>query len=280
MATVDGLVIPKVYGDLVTQKVAEKVKVATLATELGYLADTQEGASVTFPKFKFIGDAQEVVKGIVSAIESLQQTSAEAEIKHFDKVVRIYDIDNITALGNHVENAAEQMGTVFARKLDAQLIECAIKSPLQVTTATGNAITASELNKALGLFADEQDVEDFAGIVINSLLLDSFINMQEFVSSSRTDVTMGNGIISRGCVGYFRGIPVYMSNHKTYDSVKGTCVTLIIKKDALAYMPKKRATIELERESKLHATDVVANYIFATHLVNDAGVVVLKKAGV
>lgn len=276
------LIIPEVYASLTREKFEGKVKVANLATNLGYLSNTTVGDTVTFPKFKTLSDVEEMVKGTALVPDSLEQTSSQATIKQFGKATRIFDMDNITAFGNQVQEAATQHGILFARNLDLGLIEEALTSPLVEGTANANAITATEIMKGLNLFGDERDTDDFAGIVVNSLLADSFYSMNEFVSREKTYTTDGNGVVRNGVIGYFLNIPVYLADHSkgeigTYNSVTGGCQTFIIKKNSLAYMTKRDINIELEREAKLKATDVVADFIYATKLVNDNGVVVLKQ---
>lgn len=272
------LIIPEVYSQLVREKFLGRVKVAKLATALGDLKNTTVGETVIFPKWKTIGDATEVNKGTSSVIEKLDQDSNSATIKMIDKIVRVYDIDNMTALGNGIDEASKQQAIVFARKLDLDLITECLTSPLKSSTAEAKAIIAAEINAALLMFGDEQDTEDMAGIVINSLLSASFYSMPEFVDVNKTyNAAMGNAIVTNGCIGYFRGIPVYMADHGTYDSTKNECISFIIKKNSIAYMEKKAIDTKEEREEKLHCSDIVGTYIYATKLINDAGVVVLRK---
>ncbi|NFS07362.1 hypothetical protein FDE99_06260 [Clostridium botulinum] len=270
------LIIPSVYAGIVREKFEGKVKVANLATNLGYLKNTKVGETVTFPKFKTIGDAEEVVKGKQSKIDELEQTSSQAKIKMIDKIVRVYDIDDMTALGNHIDEASKQQAIVFARKLDTDLIAECLTSSLKSATANAKAITADEINQGLLLFGDEQDTEEMAGIVVNSLVASSFYNMTEFITA-RTDTVQDNGIVRGGVIGYFRGIPVFMADHGTYDTTKNEAVSFIIKKDSIAYMEKKGINIVEEREEKIHCSDIVGDYIYACKLINDAGVVVLRK---
>ncbi len=271
------LIIPEIYAGLVREKFEGKIKIAGLATNLGILKNSNVGESVTFPKYKTIGDANEVVKGTASPISELEQTSSQATIKMIDKIVRVYDIDDMTALGNHIEEASNQQAIVFARKLDKDLVAEALTSPLKSATTGATTITPGEINAGLALFGDEQDTEEMAGIVVNSLLASSFYNMQEFITATRTDVAMGNGIVRSGVIGFFRGIPVYMADHGTYDSVKSECVSFIIKKNALAYMEKRAISIKEEREEKIHCSDLIGSYIYACKLISDDGVVVLRK---
>ena len=271
------LIIPEIYSQIVREKFLGKVKVANLATPLGELLNTTVGDTVIFPKFKTITDANEVVKGTQSPIDSLDQDSSQATIKMIDKIIRCYDIDNITAIGSQIEEASTQQAIVFARKLDSDLITEAKTTPLKTATGAAKAITANELNSGLQNYGDDSDVEDIAGIVVNSLLDASFYAMDEFVDVNKTYTTSGNGIVSNGQIGYFRGIPVFHSDKDTYDSTTNEAISFIIKKGALGYMEKRTINIQQEREEKLHATDIVGSYIYAAKLLMDDGVVMIRK---
>ena len=195
------LIKPMIYAPLVREKFEGRIKVATLCSDLGFLANTTVGETVTFPKWKAIGDASDVTKGTAIDVESLDQKGSTATIKQVaPKAVRIYDMDNLTAIGNAVEEAATQQAIVIARKLDKDLITEALTSDLMSASAAADAITATEVNTALSLYGDEQDTEDFAGIVINSNLLTSFLAMDEFTSVEKTYTTNGSGIIKNGTV--------------------------------------------------------------------------------
>lgn len=271
------LIIPEVYSQVTREKFEGKIRVALLASALGDLKNTTVGDTIHFPKFKTIGDATTVVKGTPSAIQSLDQDDSTAKIVMKDSIVRVYDIDDMTALGNQIEEASSQQAVVFARSLDQDLITEASTTPLKTATASATAITAAELDTALANFGDDADVDDMAGIVVNSRIDSSFYSMDEFVDVNKTFTQAGNGIVRNGMIGYFRGIPVFHSNHSTFDATSNECKSFIIKKNALAYMEKRAIDIKEEREEKLHASDIVGTYIYATKLIDDSGVIMLKK---
>lgn len=272
------LIKPMVYAPLVREKFEGKIKVGNLAVDLGYLTNTTVGETVTFPKWKLLSDAEDVVKGTAIGTESLDQDSSTATIKMVaPKGTQIYDMDNLTMLGNAINEAAEQHGAVIARKLDADLITEALTSPLKSATANAKAITGVELLGALTLYGDERDTEDFAGIVINSLLLPSFIGMAEFTSVEKTYNTQGNGIVSGGVVGYFLGIPVLMTDKGTYDSATQECITFIVKKNSLGYMTKRDINTEEKREPEYKRSTIFSDMIYAVKLLADDGIVVVRK---
>lgn len=272
------LIIPEVYSQLVREKFLGRVKVMNLATNVGILRNTIVGDTITFPKWKTLTDANIVVKGTESPIDSLDQDSSTATIKMIDKIVRVFDIDDITMLGNAIQEAAAQQAIVFARKLDSDLIGEAQTTALKTATAGATAITANELNTALQNFGDDSDTDDIAGIIVNSLLDSSFYSMAEFVDANKTyNSANGNGIVRNGMIGSFRGIPVFHSDKGTYDSTNNECTSLIIKKNALGFMEKTGIDIVEEREEKLHCSDIVGAYTYAVKLLDDSGVVMLKK---
>ena len=271
------LIIPEVYSQVTREKFEGKIRVALLATALGDLKNTTVGDIIHFPKFKTIGDATTVVKGTPSAIQSLDQDDSTAKIVMKDSIVRVYDIDDMTALGNQIEEASSQQAVVFARSLDQDLITEASTTPLKTATASATAITAAELDTALANFGDDADVDDMSGIVVNSRIDSSFYSMDEFVDVNKTFTQAGNGIVRNGMIGYFRGIPVFHSNHSTFDATSNECKSFIIKKNALAYMEKRAIDIKEEREEKLHASDIVGTYVYAVKLIDDSGVIMLKK---
>lgn len=272
------LIKPEVYAPLVREKFEGKIKIGKMAVNLGYLSNTTVGETVTFPKWKLLSDATDVVKGTPIGTESLDQDSSTATIKMVaPKGTQIYDMDNLTMLGNAVNEAADQHGKIIARKLDADLIAEALTSPLKSATAGAKVITGTELLTALTLYGDERDVSDFAGIVINSLLLPSFIGMTEFTSVEKTFNAQGNGIVEGGLVGYFLGIPVVMTDKGTYDATAQECITFIIKKNSLGYMTKRDINTEEEREASYKRTTIYSDMIYAVKLLADDGIVVVRK---
>lgn len=272
------LIKPNVYAELVREKFEGRVKVLQLASDLGNIPEfASHGETIVFPKWALISDASEMSKGTALVPEELQQTQSSATVKQVGKAIRVFDSENLTAIGNQLDEGARQTSIVMARKIDTDLIAEMMTSDLKSATANAKAITSIELDNALQLYGDERDVDDFAGIIVNSLLIPSFMGMKEFVDAMNTTVTTGNGLVRNGLLGFFRGIPVYVSDKGTYNGVSNECITFIIKKNALGYKMKKSIDIELEREAKLKATDIVADMMYAVKLVADDGVVIVKK---
>jgi len=267
------LIKKEVYSQLIREKIQQRVKILQLAKELENLDEFKEvGETVIFPKWKYIGDASELpLKGKITPVE-LDQTFDTAEVTHIAKGVKIYDRENKTAIGNQIEEGAEQLAIAIARKLDEDLInELNASAVLKFPVANEKSITADEL------FGDDQDRDNFSegGIVINSLLMKDFYKMDEFVSTQNTLTTDNNGILRNGMFGYFLGIPVYVADKGTF--IDGECVTYILQNGALGYKTKKNIDIEEQRIADEKATAIYADMMYAVKLIDDSKAIVLRK---
>lgn len=274
------LIQKQIYADLVREKFDGKVKILNLANDLGNLDGMGAGESISFPKWSLIGSPTEMAKGDAISTEELAQTESFAQIKQIGKGVVVYDATNKTSLGNQLTEGATQTAMVMARKLDDDLIAEAKTSPFQATCAGATALTSAEIETALLNYGEDRDIEEFAGIVINSLLIPSFYAMNEFTDATNTTAMAGNGLIRNGLLGYYRGIPVFISDKGTYDSTTSECVTLVIKNGSLGYKMAKELDIELDREAKYKRTNIFADMMYAVKLVKDDGVVVIKSTNV
>jgi hypothetical protein len=277
------LIIPALYKDSVLEKMGYKLRVANnLATDMtsDVFLIGSEGSEISFPVWDRISDAEVVTLGTELEPETMSQTESNATIYQIASSVRVYDKNARGVKGNMVDVAIKQTGDALATKIDSMCIatldsEVSLKS----ATASVNAITQTELLTGMGLFGDDQDADSFAGIVINSVLLSSFLAMTMFISTGMQNSMDSNGIVrAGGLIGFFMGIPVYMSNHNTMSSdTTSEAKTYVIKKNALGYMFKQELNVEIERLPKLFANDVVTSSMLATKLVDSNGALLLKK---
>lgn len=272
------MIVPELYADLVTEKVQGQVKVAQLATNLGNIVDKEVGETITFPVWKRINDAEDIVPGTPMTAVEMEQKSSTAEIKMVAAPgIKVYDYDNKITLGNAIEEGALQQATSIARKLDIDLINEAIKTPFKSAIANKNVFTEDELLAALEFYGDERDTNTFAGIVCHSKFATSFYKMDGFVKRDITYVADGNAsTVVNGVIGSYMGIPVVLSD-RLYDSTNQEGYILIVKKNSLAYMPKEEPFVEPEREASKRCTNVFCSQIYAVKLIDEAGIVICKK---
>lgn len=273
-----------IKGDVISRIINEKMvgreKLLSLASDMGTLNNgVQAGDTVSVIKFAHLSEATDITKGTPIALEDVEATKSSETIEHKGKGFVIYDIEANTTIGGKdiVTKKAEDVADVFVRAMEKSLGGKLVNAPLKFATASADAITATEINSALAnAFGDDQDVDTIAGIVVNSKVATGFYAMPEFVSADLTHTQGGNGVVRNGLIGYFRGMPVFMSDVCTYDSTKAECVSFIIKKESIGY---KRVFGEVEptRNASLKRTEVYGDIAYFTAILDDTGVVVMRK---
>ena len=271
------MIVPDVYAGLVTEKVKGQVRVAQLADNLGNLMDKEVGETITFPVWKRIADASDITPGTAMTSVEMEQTSSTATIKMIAAPgIKVYDYDNMIALGNAIQEGANQQGTSIARKLDIDLIAEAYKTDFRNKTATKDKITEDELLAGLALYGDDRDTADFAAIVCHSNFATSFYKMDGFVKRDLSYVADNNAsTVVNGVIGSYMGIPVVLSD-RLYDSTNTEGYVLIIKKHSLGYMPKEQPFVEANRDAAKRSTEVFCSQVYAVKLIDEAGIVICK----
>ena len=272
--------IPEIFADAVNEKLNTTLRFGGVAFDATSLVPEIKTAGDTmhFPKLKRTATVESVVKGTALTPAELDMSDSTAEIKYIGSAFRIFDKDKAQVKGVLQDKIVSQVSDEMAKTIDSDLSSAIDKDVVfKSAVANANGITSAELQTAMDNFGDNADTDSFAGIMINSKLRSAFVNMPEFTSTALTYQTNGNGIVKNGCIGYYLGIPVIMTNNGTFDDVTKECKTYIIKKDALGYVFQKNITLEESRQALLLATDIVASSLYATKLLDDTGVVICKK---
>ena len=274
------LIIPEVFADAVNAKLQNTIRIGSVAFNATSLVPDIliAGNSVNFPTFDRVAEVSDITKGTAIVPEVLNMTDNKATIKNVGGSIRVYDSEAKQIKGVVMDNMIEQISDAIRMRIDSDLADTMDKNATKKSaTVAGDKITSDELMSAMALFGDEIDTDSFAGIIINSRLFPSMVAMPEFTSTEKTYSNMGNGLVKNGLCGYWLGIPAIICNNNTYDNSKSECKTYMVKKNALGYVFQKDIAIEVEREAKLLANDIVASSLYATALVDKGGVAIIRK---
>ncbi|MBP3889554.1 MAG: hypothetical protein J6F30_18185 [Cellulosilyticum sp.] len=270
----------EVITQMINEQMKGKEKLMGLASDKGNLPNgVQAGDTFTMIKVAHLGEMVDLVKGQTIALEDLQTTKSSEVIEHKAKGFQLYDIERETTIGGKsiLDKKIADMADIRVRAIEKSLGEKLAKAPLKYACSEADTLLAREINTALQTaFGDAQDTDEFAGIVVNSRVATGFYAMPEFVKADYTFTKDGNGVVRGGVIGTFRGIPVIMSDVTTYDTAKSECVTFIIKKGALGYK-KVAGEVEVARNASKKCDEVYDDLMFVTGVIDDTGVVVVRK---
>jgi hypothetical protein len=270
------VIIPEVYASLVDEKISGKVIVAQAADIIGDLMG-QPGETINLPAWVYPGDASDIKVGEAISTSKLKQSNRQATIKMVaPDGIAVNDYDDAVAFGRATEKAADFQATGIARKIDIDLITAAYASPMKFALAADGEVTFDEMNSVLALYGDDCNADDFAFLAIHSAYVPSFLKMDGFVSTEVTHTTDNNGVTVNNLLGYFRGIPVVITD-RLYNDTTHEKFLLAIKKHSLAIIPKETVHVELARDASTRTSTVYTSQYYAVGVIDDSGIVIAKK---
>jgi N4-gp56 family major capsid protein len=291
--TTADLIVPEVWADAVAPTILGRAVLAQLADTDDKLVG-QPGETVIFPKFDYIGDADDLTEGVAMDTTKLSMSDSRATIKEAGKAVELTDSATLAAIGNPNSQAQTQLALSVARKIDKDLRtaaeythtnggggdEEATTAPLSLSV--NGPLSWNVLTRAFALLGDEYDPQELAGVVIHSAQHQQLLNDPNFLSADK----FGPGaVILRGQVGSIGMLKVFVSDRATavadVDPGAGTVPgvkALLIRKGALALKYKRRPIVETDRDILKRTNIITTNVHYATKRIDDRGVVVITTS--
>lgn len=268
------LFVPEVYGALTREVLKGKIIVSQFAEHDATLQGTP-GETINVMEWRYIGDAADHTPGEPMDTTQLKQRMANATVKMVAAPgIEVWDTDDLVALGNQINEGAEQQAIAMARKLDDDCIDELLTASTRAILAEDGKVTFDELIEAESLFGDDFNVEDVDAILIHSKYKASFIKMEGFVNRDLTYVNGDAGIQRNNCIGTFMGVPVIVTDRLERN---GKHPIIILKKSALKVFVKEAPFAESERDASRRVTRIYLSDYYAVKLVKDDAVVVLEK---
>ncbi|MDT3395588.1 N4-gp56 family major capsid protein [Streptomyces sp. B1866] len=274
------MIVPDVWADMVQAKFKGALVVGTLALDDATL-EGKPGDSVTFPKWKTLGEAEELNEGTPMTPEQLAtDPGSRAVIKEVGKAVELTDKARLVAFGDPYAETQRQLGVLIARKIDKDLIASAEAPGVISVDASAVPLSWDVMVDGIAKFGDEWDPQNMAGIVIHSTQRASLLKDPNFISADK----LGAGaVIPRGVIGQVGGVNVLVSDRLTTTAGDGTNPAayhaLMIRRGSLGLLYKRRPVVETDRDILARTTVVTTNVHYATHRLDDEGIVVLKTRG-
>ncbi|GAU67680.1 putative phage major head protein [Streptomyces sp. NBRC 110611] len=273
------MIVPDVWADLVQAKFKGKLVIGSLAMDDNTLVG-KPGDSVRFPKWRALGEAEELDEGTPMTPEQLATNpGASATIKEAGKAVELTDKSRLVAFGDPYAETQRQLGVLIARKIDKDLIAAA-EAPGGITVdASDKPLSWKVMVEGIAQFRDEWEPENMAGIVIHSLQRASLLADPNFISADK----FGTGaVIPRGVIGQIGGVNIYVSDRVTTtpgaEGKPDTYNALMIRRGSLGLLYKRRPIVENDRDILARTTRITTNVHYATHRMDDEGIVVLRTA--
>lgn len=192
LTKLESLIDPEVMAPMISAKL-EKSIVVTPFAKIDNTLEGQPGSTISVPKYKYIGDAEDVAEGVEQGESILSATSEDYKVKKAVKDVVLTDEAVLSGYGNPVGEANNQLGLAIASKVDNDVLVELQKA--QLIHKETKAISYDGIVDAIDLFNEEQNVEKV--MFINPKQNTTLRKDSNFISADKYN----NNVIMKGEIG-------------------------------------------------------------------------------
>jgi MHP len=258
--------------DMVSAKLPKMIKFTPLAYVERELVG-QPGNTLTVPKWEYSGDAKDIEEGVAIEPDQLTTKKSTMTIKKAGKGIELTDEAVLSGFGDPIGQATHQIALAIANKVDNDLVEEAKKATQFVAEAP---TTGDALDKALAMFADEEDAR-YVAIINPADAIDLRKDTaKEWVRGSE----IGANIVVSGTFGEAHGVQIVRS--KKVEKGKGFLVKVsavetdtddVAKYGAFVINLKRDVAIETDRDILKKTTVITGDEHYGVYLYDTTKVV-------
>ena len=272
------LIDPEVMAPMISGKIASKI-VATPFAKIDNTLVGQPGDTITIPKYKYIGDANDLGEGVTADKTKLETTKASYKVKKAVKQVELTDEAVLSGYGNPVGETNSQLAKSIASKIDNDVME-ELKGAQLVYNATGD-ISYNNVVNAIDVLNEEENVEKVMFIhpkQVTQLRKDS-----NFIDNNKYN----NNVIMKGEIGMIANTRIVPSKKAINDAGTYFLNPIVELKpedqtgdetSAITIFMKRNINLETQRELGNYTTLIGADEHYVAALTDESKVVVAKFA--
>lgn len=160
LTTLEQMIDPEVMGEMILAQLPKAIKFGAIAP----IDDTltgRPGDTVTVPRWKYIGDAQDVAEGAAINYAQMTNSTDTFTVKKAAKGVKLTDEAVLSGYGDPVGEATRQIAMAIASKLDNDTLAAATKSRLTLASADFTKLDFIDTIEAA--FIDDTSDNNFEG---------------------------------------------------------------------------------------------------------------------
>lgn len=272
------LIDPEVMAPMISGKIASQI-VAIPFAKIDTTLVGQPGSTITVPKYKYIGDAEDLAEGVTADPTKLETTTSEYTIKKIVKQVNLSDESVLSGYGNPVGQTNEQLALSIRSKIDSDVMDELKKAQL-VFNASGD-ISYANIVDAIDVLNEEENVPKV--MFIHPKQVSKLRKDPDFISNDKYN----NNVIMRGEIGmvantrivptlkainedgtYFLN-PIVELRPESQTGDETSAVTIFLKRDV---------NLETQRDLTNYTTLIGASQHYVAALTDETKVVVAKFA--
>lgn len=257
----ENLVNPQVLADFLDVKLMDAIKFAPLCAVRNDLVG-KPGDTLTLPRYKFIGFAEDVAEGEDVTIEQLTKEEPIVKtVKKAGKGVEVSDEAILSAYGDAVNEVGKQLLMAIAGKVDNDCVAAFREATLEVETAAFDKYVISDMIAKFG-----EDIEEEMVAIIHPEHLAQLRRDPDFVQVNQGEVIMN------GEVGRLFGVRIVISN-KCENKETGKMNAFLVKQGAVKILMKRNVMVEADRNIKNKTNLYVVDEHYVVYLEDESKIV-------
>lgn len=154
---ISDLIDPEVMADMISAKIPTKIVVAPFA-KVDTTLEGSEGDTITVPQYAYIGDAVDVGEGEEVDVTQMTASTTQVKVKKAMKAVALTDEAVLSAHGNPVGEANNQLALSIASKVDVDSMDALMNAQL-IYDGTAAKISYDGIVDAIDVFQEEKNTD-------------------------------------------------------------------------------------------------------------------------
>ena len=267
---------------MISAKLPNKIRVAPFA-KVDNTLEGAEGDTITVPKFAYIGDAEDVAEGVECGLTTLQASTEKVTVKKAMKAIGLTDEAVLSAHGDVVGEANNQLALSIASKVDNDCMDVLTDETAEgrlIYDGTANKLSYEGIVDALDVF--EEEVNGEKAMFVHPKQVTGLRKDANFISADKYN----QDVVLKGEIGMIANTRIVPSRKVKENTEKTAYLNPIIKIEteqetedetpALTIYVKRNVNVETERKSRKRTTEVSVDEIYAVSVSNDSKLVLAK----
>lgn len=270
------LIDPEVMAPMISAKIEDAIVATPFAKADNTLAG-QPGSTITVPRYKYIGAAEDVAEGVAQGETTLESDSDTYTVKKAVKDIILTDEAVLSAYGNPVGEANSQLGKSIADKVEADIID-ELQTAALIKDLSDKDISYDGIVDSIDLFEEEVNTEKV--MFVNPKQVTQLRKDENFISNDKYN----NDVIMTGEIGKVANARIVPS--RRIKAVEGAYSCPIVQLNteeqtqdetsAVTVFLKRDTNVETDRIVKGKKTLISVDKHYIAALTNESKVVLAK----
>lgn len=266
------MIDPEVMAQMLQAQLPQAIRFSSIAP-IDTTLQGNPGDTVTVPRYKYIGDAEDVAEGGAIAYNKLTTTTQKVTLKKAGIGVKLTDEAVLSGYGDPLGEAIRQIGMSIGSKVDNDILTVAKTAKLTVNHAIDldliDQISAQLIDNTSD-FNYESDDTQTGVLFLNPKDANALRKLASINWTRATD--LGDNMLVNGTFGELFGWQIVRTRKLA------TGYSLAVLPGAMKTYLKRDVNFETQRDIDYKLTKMNADKIYGVAIMNDAKIVQIKPA--